>query len=130
MALLLNWRVWLAIALAGLLAFSHLTVYRAGRHAVQSSWDAAKVAQQAEVQAQADKNREQSRMAELHLSAITTQQDKFFTKASKEIHDASAPLAACTLPIPVRVQLNSAAACARSDSPTSDCGADEVPDTR
>jgi len=40
MALLLNWRVWVAIALAGVLAFSHFFVYRAGKAAVRADFDA------------------------------------------------------------------------------------------
>lgn len=41
MTLLLNWRIWVALALAGLLAFSHLTVYRKGLHDEHAKWDAA-----------------------------------------------------------------------------------------
>ena len=40
--LLLNWRVWVAIALTGLLAFTHITVYKKGRHDVQIAWDEAR----------------------------------------------------------------------------------------
>ncbi|MGJ7613944.1 MULTISPECIES: hypothetical protein [unclassified Variovorax] len=39
MALLLNWRAWVAIAIAAALAFSHFTVYRAGRAVVRQQWD-------------------------------------------------------------------------------------------
>jgi hypothetical protein len=39
--LLLNPRLWIALALAGVLAFSHLTAYRKGKHAVRIEWDAA-----------------------------------------------------------------------------------------
>lgn len=38
MSLLLNWRLWLAVALAAGLAFSHFTAYRKGRNAVKAEW--------------------------------------------------------------------------------------------
>jgi hypothetical protein len=38
MTLLLNWRVWVALFLAGLLAVSHLTVYRLGKQNVRTEW--------------------------------------------------------------------------------------------
>jgi hypothetical protein len=44
MALLLNWRVWVAIALAAALAFSHFFVYRAGKANVRADFDAYKLA--------------------------------------------------------------------------------------
>ncbi len=40
MSLLLNWRVWVALALAGALAFSHFSVYRAGKNNVTKEWKA------------------------------------------------------------------------------------------
>ncbi len=45
MLALLSPRVWLALALAGVLAFSHFTVYRSGKATVRAEWDAAKVVQ-------------------------------------------------------------------------------------
>lgn len=45
MTALLNWRLLLAILLAGGLALSHFTVYRAGKASVRSAWDAQKLAQ-------------------------------------------------------------------------------------
>jgi len=53
---LLNRRVWLAILLAGGLAFSHFTVYRAGKANVRSAWDAEKL-----VQLEAARNDEKAR---------------------------------------------------------------------
>lgn len=44
MALLLNWRVWAAIAIAAALAFSHFTVYRAGKAVVRADFDAFRLA--------------------------------------------------------------------------------------
>jgi hypothetical protein len=38
-SILLNWRVLAALALAGMLAFTHLTAYRKGEHAVKAEWD-------------------------------------------------------------------------------------------
>ncbi len=40
MALLLNWRVWVAIAIAAALAFSHFTAYRSGKNHVTLQWKA------------------------------------------------------------------------------------------
>lgn len=71
---------------------------------------------QAAADAQADRNRELGRLAELHLDAIAQKQATFLATAAKEIHDAAAPLAACPIPEPVRVRLNAAASCARGDS--------------
>jgi hypothetical protein len=39
--LLLNPRLWIALALAGLLAFSHFTAYRKGKANVRTEWTAA-----------------------------------------------------------------------------------------
>jgi hypothetical protein len=121
MTLLLNWRVWVALFLAGLLAVSHLTVYRAGRHAVQAKWDAANVAQERAGQEQATRNRDLQRAAELRYVVKGQTRDRFFETTEKDIHDAAAPLATCPVPDAVRVRLNAAAACARGDSETS-CG--------
>ncbi len=38
MALLLNWRIWLALIVAGTLAFTHLTVYRKGKADDRAEW--------------------------------------------------------------------------------------------
>lgn len=43
MTALLNPRVWIAIALAGVLAFSHFFVYRAGKAQVRTAWDEQKL---------------------------------------------------------------------------------------
>jgi hypothetical protein len=44
-ALLLNWRVWAAVAIAAALAFSHFTVYKAGKAVVRADFDAYRIAQ-------------------------------------------------------------------------------------
>lgn len=45
MAILLNPRVWLALVLAGFLAFTHVSAHRAGRATVRADFDAYKLAQ-------------------------------------------------------------------------------------
>ena len=121
MSLLLNWRVWVALALAGVLAFTHLTAYRAGSHAVQAKWDEASVEQEQAAQEQANRNRELQRAAELHYVVQGQTRDRYFVTTVKEIHEAAAPLAACPVPADVVRLLNAARDCASSDSPAS-CG--------
>jgi hypothetical protein len=41
MSLLLNWRIWAALILAGGLAFSHFTAYRKGKQNVRDEWTVA-----------------------------------------------------------------------------------------
>lgn len=122
MIALLNWRLWAAIALAGVLAFTHLTAYRAGRHEVQDKWDAANVKTERAAQEQATRNLELQREAEKRYVVQGETRDRYFVTTVKEIHEAAAPLAACAVPDAVRVRLNALAACAASDSAAS-CGA-------
>lgn len=117
---LLNWRVWAALALAGALAFSHLTAYRKGKHAVQAEWDEARVEQERATQEQAERNRELSRAAEKRYVVQQDARDRFIVTTVKEISDAAAPLADCRVPDAVRLRLNEARACALGDS--SACG--------
>jgi hypothetical protein len=78
--------------------------------------------------AQASRNRELQRAAEMRYTVAAQTRDRFFVTTVKEISDAAAPLAACPVPEPVRVRLNAANECARGDSPAS-CGAPvQVPD--
>lgn len=44
-AILLSPRLWIALALAALLGWSHLTAYQAGRDRVQARWDVAKASE-------------------------------------------------------------------------------------
>lgn len=44
-AILLSSRLWIALALAALLGWSHLTAYQAGRDRVQARWDVAKASE-------------------------------------------------------------------------------------
>jgi hypothetical protein len=115
-----------AIAIAAALAFTHLTAYRAGRHAVQAKWDEAKVIQERAAQEQTTRNRELQRQAELRYMVRGETRDRFFVTTVKEIRDAAAPLAACPVPESVRVRLNAAARCAAD--PAASCGpAGQVP---
>jgi hypothetical protein len=130
MLALLNWRVWAAIGLAVILAFSHLTAYRHGKQSVQEKWDAAKVATERAVQEQAQANRDLQRQAELKYVVRRDAQDRFLVTTVKEIEHAAAPMASCPVPPDVVRLLNAANDCAGSDSPAS-CGADgQVPETR
>ena len=45
MALLLNWRVWVAVAIAAALTFAGFFLYRAGKANVRSDFDAYRIAQ-------------------------------------------------------------------------------------
>lgn len=38
MTLLLNWRVWVALALTAVLGFTHFTAYRKGKNDVRTEW--------------------------------------------------------------------------------------------
>lgn len=77
--------------------------------------------------AQTQRNLELQRAAEKRYTVVQVKQERFFTKAAQEIHDASKPLAACPVPELVRLRLNAAASCASGDSPAA-CGDDaEVP---
>jgi len=125
---LLNWRVWIALALACLLSFTHLYAYRSGRHAVQTAWDAAKVAQERAAQEQATRNRDLQRAAELRYVVRGETRDRYFVTTVKEIHDAAAPLAACPVPEPLRLRINAAIDCAGSDSSASCVAPSGVPE--
>lgn len=58
MTILLNPRVWIALALAILLGWAGIHLYRAGEESVQQKWDAQKLAD--EQQARAEETRRQS----------------------------------------------------------------------
>jgi hypothetical protein len=96
----------------------------------ERGYQRAKQEDQAAADAQTASNRELQRLAEQHFHALAGAQDRFLTKATKEIHDAAAPLAACPVPESVRVRFNAARECALGDSPAA-CGAgDPVPGAR
>lgn len=71
-------------------------------------------------EAQAARNRELQRAAELRYTVTAAARDRFFVQTVKEVHHAAAPLAACPVPEPVRVRLNAAAGCVRD--PEAPCG--------
>jgi hypothetical protein len=124
--------LWVGVAgaVVAVLAFSHLYIYRAGRHAMQEKWDAATVKQERAAQEQAATNRELQRLAEQRLHVLATTKTQFLKKTAKEIRDASAPLAACPVPADSVRLLNDARECAIGDSAAA-CGAgDGVPPAR
>jgi cell division protein FtsB len=53
---LLSPRLWIALALAAVLAFSHFTAYRAGKNAVRVAWDAERIEQRDAALAQSQAN--------------------------------------------------------------------------
>jgi hypothetical protein len=57
---LLNWRLWVGLALVAALAFSHLTAYRKGKHEIRLQWDASVAA--ADQEARRLENARQSRV--------------------------------------------------------------------
>jgi hypothetical protein len=124
MTLLLNPRLWIALALAGVLAFSHFTVYRSGRAAVQAKWDAAAVAQERASQAQTARNLELQRAAERKYVVQQDARDRFHTVTVREISHEAASLASCPVPERLRMRFNAARDCALGNSPAS-CGADD-----
>lgn len=63
MLALLSPRLWLAIALAGALAFSHFTAYRSGKASVRAEWNVEKLAQAETVRLQLmQRDRDQSEL--------------------------------------------------------------------
>jgi hypothetical protein len=124
MTLLLNPRLWIALALAGVLAFSHFTAYRKGKQTERLRSDAVLIAQEREVHAQTARNLELQRAAEKRYVVQQDARDRFIVTTVREISDAASPLAACPVPESVRVRLNAVRACALGNSPAS-CGADD-----
>jgi hypothetical protein len=80
MTLLLNWRVWVALFLAGLLAVSHLTVYRWGKKNVRTEW----LASVAEANADARKLEQQRQRRAADAQALST------TREARIVSDAAA----------------------------------------
>jgi hypothetical protein len=68
---LLNWRLWAAIGLAAVLAFTHLTAYRKGRDVVRTEWLASVAA--ANEDARKLENARQSRADEAARTAAAAQ---------------------------------------------------------
>ena len=78
----------------------------------------------AAMRAQAERNRDLQRSAELRYTVQQGVRDRYIVKTIKEVRDATVPLAACPVPAPAVRLLNDAADCARGDSPSA-CGAGE-----
>lgn len=76
MSLLLNWRVWVALALAAVLAFTHLTAYRKGKNDVRTEWLASVAEANAEAarleRARQSRADEAARTAAAHEAALRT----------------------------------------------------------
>jgi hypothetical protein len=68
MSLLLNWRIWVAIALAAGLSFSHFTAYRKGKQHVKDEWTVATA--QANADARKLETLRQSRVDEASRVAV------------------------------------------------------------
>lgn len=68
MTALLNWRVWAAVALAVVLAFTHFTAYRSGKAVVRAEWTAEKLKQTEQLAAF---NAESRRIEQRRQSLVT-----------------------------------------------------------
>ena len=132
--LLKYWR----IAAAAVLALALIAAYfgwrgaqrEHGREEVRAEWAAERAALAAEVQAQAERNRDLQRQSEKRYTVQAEVRERFITKTITEVRHATAALAACPVPDGARVQLNAAASCARGDPASTDCPGEPVPDTR
>lgn len=71
MLALLNPRLWLALGIAAVLAFSHFTAYRSGKSHVRTEWDLAKAT--ANTEARRMEQSRQSRADEAARSAVSRQ---------------------------------------------------------
>ena len=112
---LLSPRLWLGLALAGVLAFTHLGAYRSGRGAVRVLWDK----ERAELTAQALAASEAARAKEKTLIAINAKvTNDFFVQ--KKLRAADAVVNAGKLR-----DLQAALASAASDNPSTGSSADD-----
>jgi hypothetical protein len=129
-ALLLNPRAWLALVLAGFLAFTHFSAYRAGKAAVRADFDAYKLAVQQQAETMREARAQSARDAAQKETVRTVTRTVYITKKAKEIdHDAQA-LSACPMPARTVGVLNDIARCAREDRPASCKPDDAVPGAR
>jgi hypothetical protein len=94
MLYLLNWRLWVAVALAAVLAFTHTLAWRSGSAHTQARWDAAKVIQQqaladAEKASRAKEQALQLKVTEaVNAAAKRTQQAQAATAAVRRTADS------------------------------------------
>ncbi len=94
----------------------------AGRAEIQAQWNAERVKLQAEVSAQAERNRDLQRQSEKRYTVQAEARDRFIVQTITEVRHETQNLAACVLTGAARMRLNSAAECAGQDRPAA-CGA-------
>lgn len=88
MALLLNWRVWVAIALAGALTFSHFFVYRAGKAVVRADFDAYRIAQTQALQKAEAEHRAKEQEWQEAANQTTKAKDEAISNIHARLDDA------------------------------------------
>lgn len=88
MALLLNWRVWAAIAIAAALAFSHFTVYKAGKAVVRADFDAYRLAQTQALQKAEDEYRAKEQAWQDSANQTTKAKDEAIQNIHARLDDA------------------------------------------
>lgn len=115
---LLSPRLWVGLALAGVLAFTHLGAYRSGRGAVRVLWDK----ERAELTAQALVASEAARAKEKTLIAINAKVTNDFI-VQKKLRAADAVVSAGKLR-----DLQATLASAASDNPATGSSADDPRD--
>lgn len=94
----------------------------------QAAWAQERASLAQQVQQQQAHNIELQQAAEKKYVVQGEARDHYFVTTVKEIHDAAAPLAACPVPDAVRLRIDAAGDCARSDSPAACDGNQRVPD--
>lgn len=110
-----------AALIAGVAWFSHHE-RQIGRDEVTAKWNAEKLALQAQVQQQQDRNLELQRQAEKRYTVQAEVRDRYITRTVTEVRDATVSLAACPVGADAMRLLNDASHCASEDRPAA-CGA-------
>ena len=82
---LLNPRLWIALALAGVLAGTHFTAYRSGRAAVTANWDVERLAQQTQ---RADAERDNRAIEAKRTEGVSNADKKY--QAQRSVDRAAA----------------------------------------
>jgi hypothetical protein len=72
MIALLNWRVYAALALVAVLAFTHIEAYKSGKKHITAQWDAAKVVQETAAKEAEIENRKIESARQLTVIAAQT----------------------------------------------------------
>lgn len=121
---LLDPRVLIALAVSAVLAFAGWKLYQAGGDAVRVEWHKERAKLEAQVDAQAERNRELQRAAEKRYVVQAEAREKYIVETIVEVRRETEILAVCPVPEPARRLLNDAARCARGDTPAA-CGADK-----